>query len=66
MRVHEINSDCCEEILEFVKKIGKYAKKVEEALEYGEFDSKKYPSEEDDDEEMKYKSKYKGMRYSRF
>lgn len=65
MRVHEINSNCCEEVLEFVKKIGKYAEKIEEALEYGEFDSKKHPSEEDDDE-MNYRSKYKGMRYSRF
>lgn len=62
--MYEIKDDCYDEVMAIVKKIGKYADKIEEALGASEMGYRKNHEYEDDDDD--YGKRYKGMKYSRY
>lgn len=66
MKMYEIKDDCYEEVMGIVKKIAKYAEQVEEALEASQINHRARKEWDDDEDEPKGRSAYRGYGYSRF
>ena len=69
MKLIEFKEDSYQGIVEYVHKINKYMKKLQECLDEGEYNTRKHHSDysdsEDDDDDMRYK-RMGGGRYSRY
>lgn len=63
MKMYEIKDDCYDEVMSIVKKIGKYAEKIEDALSASEMGYRKNHDYEEDED---YDKRYKGTKYSRY
>lgn len=58
MKLIEFKEEHYNGLVDYVHKVNKYLKKIEECLEEGKYSYKKHREEDDDDDEMSYRGRY--------